>query len=468
MRRFAGRTRPPTLEETEDAVLEGDRAFAPGSARAALSHRSFRLVWAGSMASNVGTWMQNVALGAFAYELTKSSGFVALLGFAQLGPLLLLSIVGGLLADTVDRRWLLIGCQLEQMVLSFVLAAIVAVDEPSRVAILGCVLAIGVGNALNAPTFSAVLPQLVGRRDLVGAVSLQSVQMNLSRVVGPAIGGLVLPAIGASGVFVLNGITYVFAIATLLMVSIPRPYPQHGEQGLRRLVGGFAVARRDRLVRRCLLTIAAISFFCLPFIGLMPVLAARNLGIDVEGAGYGILYACFGLGAAAGAVAVGTLLVGRDRAKAVRVGLVLFGVSLGVFALLDAPLPAYPLVTVVGLFYFGTVTSLSSVLQAHLAEEVRGRVMALWIMGFGGTVPIGLLLFGWVAEVTSVRVVMLFGAAVALALPLLADVRDDGQPLDDGGGRDDAGAASAAGTPSAVSGDATTGSSGGGADSGRR
>ncbi|HEX7166335.1 MAG TPA: MFS transporter [Acidimicrobiales bacterium] len=417
------RSSEPNFEETEGAVLGGDVPYAPGSARAAFAHRAFRRVWLGSMASNVGTWMQNVALGAFAYELTESSGYVALLGFAQLGPLLLLSIVGGLLADTVDRRWLLIGCQVEQMILSFVLAAVAAGDDPSRTALFLCVLAIGIGNAFNAPTFSAVLPQLVGKRDLVGAVSLQSVQLNLSRVVGPAIGGAILPAIGASGVFAVNGVTYLFAIATLFAVTIPRPYPEYGEQGWRRLVGGFAVARRDRLVRRCLLTIAAISFFCLPFVGLLPVIAARNLGIDVEGAAYGALYACFGLGAACGAVAVGTLLVGRDKAAAVRAGLALFAISLAAFGLLRVPAPAYPVAFLVGLFYFGAVTSLSSVLQQHLDESVRGRVMALWIMGFGGTVPIGLLVFGVLAEAASVTAVVLVGAVVAALLAVLANVR---------------------------------------------
>ena len=406
----------PQLEGNEDAILEGDRAFTPGSARAALAHREFRNVWMGSMASNVGTWMQNVALGAFAYELTGSSAFVSLLGFAQLGPLLVLSIVGGLLADTIDRRKLLIACQVEQMLLSFVLAVVASADEPSKVALFLCTLAIGVGNALNAPTFSAVLPQLVGRRDVPGAVSLQSAQMNISRVIGPAIGGLVLPVIHPSGVFALNGVTYLFAIGTLWFVSIPRPYPQHGEQGWRRLVSGFAVARRDPLVRRCLLTITGVSFFCLPFIGLFPVLAARNLAIDVTGAAYGVLFAAFGLGAAVGAVSVGTLLVGRSKADAVRAGLALFGALLAVFGLLRSAPPAYVVVFLVGLFYFGTVTSLSTVLQSHLAEEVRGRVMALWIMGFGGTVPIGLLVFGFVADRTSVTTVVLVGAAVAVAL----------------------------------------------------
>jgi predicted MFS family arabinose efflux permease len=439
----------PNLEETEESVLEGDTPYKPGSARAALAQRPFRVVWLGSLLSNVGTWMQNVALGAFAYDLTGSSGFVALLGFAQLGPLLLLSIVGGLLADTIDRRLLLVGCQVQQMVLSFVLAVVVQQDDPSKTALFLCVLALGVGNALNAPTLSAVLPQLVGRRDLAGAVSLQSVQLNLSRVVGPAIAGLVLPIIGTSGVFVVNGVSYVFAIVSLLMVTIPRPYPSFGEQGLRKLVGGFVVARNDRLVRRCLLGITSISFFCLPFIGLLPVLAGRNLGLDVQGTGYGVLFACFGAGAALGAISVGTVLVSVSKAAVVRVGLLLFGISLGVFALLRAPLPAYPIVFLVGLFYFGTVTSLSTVLQSHLDENVRGRVMALWIMGFGGTVPFGLLAGGFVADRTSVTFVVLVGAAVALLLAAVTDVRDQ---------------SAAAASPV----DGSSGTSGSGASDGRR
>ena len=411
-----GSTRSPNREETEGAVVEGDVPYAAGSVRAALAHRDFRLVWAGSMASNIGTWMQNIALGVFAYKLTNSASFVALLGFAQLGPLLLLSIVGGLLADSIDRRRLLIFCQAEQMVFSFVLAWVARGAHPSKVAIVACVLLVGIGNALNAPTFSAVLPILVGHRDLGGAVSLQSVQMNLSRVIGPAIGGLILPIVKPSGVFAINALTYLFAIGTLLVVSIPRPYPPAGEQGMRRLVGGFAVARADRLVRRCLVTIASISFFCLPFIGLMPVVAGRDLGIDPNSFAYGILYACFGLGAACGAIGVGTVLVGRSKAKAVRLGLVLFGGFLALFALLRHPAPAYPVVFLVGLTYFGSVTSLSTVLQEHLDDVVRGRVTALWIMGFGGTVPLGLVAAGPIADHASLTGVILAGAVVAFVL----------------------------------------------------
>jgi MFS family permease len=404
------------FEEAEDAYIEGDTPLS-GTALAALRHRDFRVVWFGAMASNIGTWMQNVVLGAFAYQLTKSAGFVALIGFAQLGPLLLLSIVGGALADAVDRRRLLIFAQTEQMVLSFVLA-FVAAHHPSQSALFFCVLAIGIGNALNAPAFSAVLPQLVDRKDLSGAVSLQSVQMNLSRVVGPAIGGLILPAVGVPGVFSINALTYLFAIGTLLVVKLPAvPVQEHGG-GWSRLVGGFREARRDVLVGRILITITVISFFSLPFIGLMPVLAAKNLGIHnpAKSTAYGLLYASFGLGAACGAVAVGTVLVRQSRPRIIRVGLTVFSVFLGLFAAIRSLEVAYAVVFLVGLFYFATVTALSTLLQEHLADEVRGRVMALWIMGFGGTVPIGLLVFGRVADATSVTAVVLGGAVIALVL----------------------------------------------------
>jgi predicted MFS family arabinose efflux permease len=286
------------------------------------------------------------------------------------------------------------------------------------------VVAIGIGNALTGPPLASLLPNLVPRVDLPGAISLQSVQMNLSRVVGPAVGGVLLPSIHASGVFALNAATYLFAVAGALMVhpAVPQRHAGTQERGLRRLLGGVAVARRDALVRSVLLTIAALSFFCLPFIGLMPVIAAQNLGLDVTGLAYGLLYACFGLGAASGAIAVGSILVGYRRDYVIAGGLALFAVMLFVFALLRSAAAAYPVVFVVGLFYFGTVTTLSTRLQEHLDDAVRGRVMALYMMGFGGTIPLGLLAAGAVAAATSVTTVVVGGAVITLLLAVRATV----------------------------------------------
>ncbi|MGI9119338.1 MAG: MFS transporter [Acidimicrobiales bacterium] len=402
-----------------------ERTPRPGTARSALAHRTFRIVFWGSFASNIGTWMQSVTLGAYALELTGSPTFLSLVLFAQLGPMLALSVVGGALADVVDRRRLLIFAQVEQLVGAAALAVLVAGGQPSHAALLAVVAVIGVGTALHAPTFSAVLPSLVGQDDLAGAVSLNSTQMNVARVTGPALGGVAFAAFGAAPVFAFNSLTYGFVIAALVVVRIP-PVQADADAdrvGWRRLIGGLAVARRDPIVRRCLVTMATFSFLCLPFIGQMPTLAQRNLGIEPRSVAYGLLYTCFGVGAIAGAVSIGTFLSAWSKPRLVRLGLVGFAASLAVLAVLRAPAPAYPVALVVGFFYFGSVTSLSVVLQERLADAVRGRVMALWVMAFGGTIPLGLLIAGPLAEHTSISLVMSYGVVAAVALAVYAGPR---------------------------------------------
>lgn len=394
-----------------------------GTVRSALGQRNFRIVFWGSFASSIGTWMQHVTLGAYALELTGSPTFLSLVLFAQLGPMLALSVVGGALADLVDRRRLLIAAQVEQLLATAALALLVARGQPSEGALLIVVAFIGIGTAIHLPTYSAVLPALVERRQLAGAVALNSTQMNVARVVGPALGGVTFAAFGAAAVFALNSVTYLFAIAALVIVRIPPVEVEPGTAvGWRRLVGGFAVARRDPLVRRCLIAMAVFSFLCLPFIGQMPTLAAQNLGIAPRSVAYGMLYTCFGVGAIVGAVSIGTFLARRSRERLVQAGLLGFAVSLAAFGLLRAPAPAYPVAVVVGFFYFATITSLSVVLQERLADAVRGRVMALWAMAFGGTIPLGHLLAGPVAEATSITLVIGYGVAAALVLAAYTDL----------------------------------------------
>ncbi|MFN8035284.1 MAG: MFS transporter [Acidimicrobiia bacterium] len=414
------RRRPePSVESATDALLDGDQVLAPGTAVAALRRRDFRLFWGGTFASNIGTWMQNVLLGAYGYELTHSSSYVGLLVFAQLGPLILLAPLGGVLADHVDRRRLLVLTQLEQLAGSVVLALLASSDHPSHVAIFICVLAIGAGNALSAPALSAILPTLVPRQDLAGAVSLQSAQMNLSRVVGPVLGAPLYVRFGASPVFLLNALTYLFAVAAVVVVAYPRRAPHVAEEsGWAHLLSGFRIAWRDRLIRHVLSTMMLLSLFSLTFVGLMPVIAAQSLGIRPKSASYGWLYAIFGLGAAAGATAVGTLLVDRSKAALSRLGLVALAGILAIFGLLRSAAPAYPVALLLGLAYFTVVTSLATLLQEHLDDALRGRVLALWIVAFGGSVPVGVLAAGYAVRATSITAVVLVGAAVAAVLAL--------------------------------------------------
>ncbi len=244
--------------------------------------------------------------------------------------------------------------------------------------------------------------------------------MNLSRVIGPAIGGVLFATVGASWVFVGNAVTYLFIIAALWGVQLPRVAIEVGESRLRRLLGGIRAARRDPVVARCLCIMVLFSFFCLPVAVLMPVLAHNSLGLNEDSVAYGFLYASFGLGAVVGALSIGTFLNGRDLATLVRIGLAGYALSLAAFSLVRQPGFAYPVAFLVGVCYFGTVTSLSTMLQQRLDDSVRGRVMALWIMAFGGTVPIGAIVAGPLSDLVGITTVLLVGAAVSAVLAVFA------------------------------------------------
>jgi MFS family permease len=414
-----------SLEEIEEATLDGDRVLVAGSARSALRHRTFRIVFFGAFASNIGTWMQNVVLGAYAYQLTRSSTFVGLIIFAQLGPLLLLAMLGGWIADKVDRRRFLILLSLEQLVFSFALALEVRSSSPSHAALFVLVLMVGIGNAMFGPGYAAILPSLVGRRDLLGAISLNAAQMNASRVIGPVIGGLAYHFVGPAWVFAGNAVTYLFVVVALSVVSLPaRPPPARGVSHLREITAGITTARADPVVGRCLVTVFVFSLLALGFVGQMPVVAARNLGISPQTTAYGILYSCFGIGALLGALSIGTVFSQRSKPAIVRVSLVCYAAALACFALLRQALPSFFVVAAVGAFYFAFITALNTTLQTQLDDAVRGRVMALWMMGFGGTVALGNLIAGPIVAAVGITAVLLFGAGVALLLAWYADVRN--------------------------------------------
>ena len=415
------------VEDVEDAYVDGDRTFQAGTARAAFSHPTFRRVYLGAFASNIGTWMQNVVLGAMAWNLTHSAFFLTLIMIAQLGPLLVFSLVGGMIADAFDRKRSLLVISVQQAVFSLILAVVAAPSDPSRAALVAVVFAIGIGNALYAPIFSAVVPIMVPRRDLPGAISLNSVQMNASRVIGPIIGASIYAHVGASWVFVLNAASFGFVIVALLGVTLPAPVSSGG-QGFHRVVEGFAVAGRDRVVRQCLIVIFTFSFFCLPFISLLPKIADVNLGIASKSSAYGLLYACFGIGAVTGALSIGTVFARSSKPLLTRVGLLGFSVMLLGFGLLHQRTPAYLAIMVLGGVYFAVITSLSTVLQEQLDDAVRGKVMALWIMGFGGTVPFGGMFGGLVSDLVGIGPMIVMGCVVAVVLAWLADLEDARPP----------------------------------------
>ena len=405
-----------------DSDLPLPHSHRPGTARAAFAYRDYRLIWGGLFLSSIGTWMQNLALPAYIDDRTGSAKIVGLLVFAQLGPLLLLAIPGAIVADRVNRRTFLLWMQWVQLVFSLVLAAIVSVDGPIWALFLAQA-AIGTGNALNAPAFQATVPLLVDRRDLAGAISMNSVQLNGSRVLGPTLAALLsLVGVTTSQLFVVNAATYLFLIVALMRVSLPDVRASHPETGWRRALTGIRISRERRVLARLLMTMTTFSFFCLVYVALFSSVARMNFGIDPVGPTYRWLYALWGLGALTGALATGTFLAHAHRPRLIRLGFLGFAASLAAFALVRHPVPAFPIGFFLGAFYFMSANAMVTVFQQNLRDTERVSVMPLWFMAFGGTVTLGGLAGGPIIDAFGARWVLLFGAAFAVFLSRYADL----------------------------------------------
>ncbi len=386
-----------------------------GTARDAWSVPAFRRIYVASFLSNAGRWMQTAALGILGWEISESSTYLGALIFAQLGPMAILSLVGGSLADTGDRRWLLLGTQMWQMSWSFVLAAMVIDDAIGKGTLLVLVFVIGLGQGIYAPTFTSVLPSLAGRRNLSAAIAMNSAQINAARVIGPAIGGWLTSQVGFAEVFAINAVTYLFVIGALWVTPLERAATA-AHSLADRIFGGFKLAFRAPQVGRPLVTMTVFTFLCLPFIGQLPAIAEVNLGIDAQSASYGYFYALFGAGALGGALLSSTVLLQVARQRLLRGTFAGFAVSLGWLAFLEDITVAYAAVFCVGLCYFILPVTLNTAWQEHVDDSVRGRVAALWVLSFGGSVPIANVVAGPVVDATSLEAVMLFGASAALVL----------------------------------------------------
>jgi predicted MFS family arabinose efflux permease len=317
----------------------------------------------------------------------------------------------------------LILCQSEQAVMCLVLAWFVARDA-SLWAIFGAQMAVGVGNALNAPASQASVPMMVDRRDLDGAVSLNSVMMNGSRVIGPAFAAVLgVWGVTTSQIFVVNAISFLFLIGILVVIEVPRAHSHHDAHGWRRALIGLQIARGRRVLSRILTSLCLFSLISLVFVALYPSVIRRNLHLAPEGTTYKWLYATWGFGALLGALAVSTFLRHADRLRLIVVGFAGFAVWLTVFAALRSVALAFPVAFLLGVCYFVAITAMATTFQANMHDGERASVMPLWIMAFGGTVTIGGLLFGPIIDAIGARWVLLFGAITALGLARWCDLR---------------------------------------------
>ena len=401
---------------------DGARRPAHGTAAAALRNRNFRTMWLGLFASNIGTWMQTLVLPAYIYERTGSGWWVGVFALGQMGPMILLSIIGGVLADKFPRKVWLIAMQTEQLVLSVVVAWLVAVDA-HLAAIFVVQLFVGIGNALNAPAMQGTMPNLVDPRDVPGAISLNSVMINGSRVIGPVIAALLMGrGVTVPQIFLINAATFLFAIFAIAIITIPPIGKATTAQGWDNVLTGIRIARRRSILSRLLLSMTLFSLFSLPYVALFPAVASRTFHISSKTATYKWLYATWGLGACVGALSIGTVLAQWNKPKLVRPFFLGFAASMTAFALLRSAAPAFPVGFLLGFFYFGLATTMLTVLQQNLRATERARVMSLWFMAFGGTVGISGFVFGPFIDHFGPRPMLFIAAAMALGLSWWCDV----------------------------------------------
>ncbi|MDI6843628.1 MAG: MFS transporter [Anaerosomatales bacterium] len=416
---------PSASERSLDALTaEADACSPPAGLLSrfrtfeSFAYRDFSLAFFGALLSNVGSWMQIVALGWIVYDLTSSSqalGFVnALSGL----PVTFLAVVAGALADRWDRRKLLIFAQAALMLQAIAFGALYQTGKISMAWIYSLVLFGGVFQALTSPAWQAMTPELVPPQSLMNAIALNSAQFNAARFLGPVAGGAVFALLGVTAVFYVNAASFLFVIAALAMIRLAQQRP-HRSPGSARdtLLGGIRYAREHSRVAWLLVSAAVLTTFGMPFAALLPAIAKSVLGLKETG--YSALMAANGAGALTSALVVATLSRRIRRERIIRVGYVVMGLGILVLALSRQPHLSGFVLFAIGAAFLAIVSSINTSLQLAADPTVRGRVMALFVMAFMGMMPVGSALFGWLAERTGVQVAIAIGGAIVIAYGLV-------------------------------------------------
>jgi MFS family permease len=362
----------------------------------ALAHRDFRLFIGGQLVSLIGTWMQGVAQSWLVYRLTGSSVLLGLVGFVGQIPVLLLSPLGGSLADARSRHRIIIVTQAVAMLLASALAGLTLAGRVQLWHIFALAGLLGVVNAFDIPARQSFLVQLVGRDDLMNAIALNSSMFNAARIVGPAIAGVLVAAVGEGWCFFLNGVSYLAVLAGLLLMH-PKPQPDRpkGETPLGRIVEGFVFVARTAPIRTILLLLGLVSLAGVPYSVLMPIFADRILHAGARG--LGILMGASGCGALLGALTLASRREVRGLGRWIMWATAAFGGGLIAFALCRHFWLSTALLVPVGFAMIVQTASSNTLVQAMVPDELRGRVMAVYSMMFMGMAPFGALLAGLVA-----------------------------------------------------------------------
>jgi MFS family permease len=381
-------------------------------------HRNYRLYFGGQVVSLAGTWMQNVALAWFVVELTDSPLAVGFLAFCRFAPFTVLGLFAGVLADRVDNRKLVIGTQTYQMIVSIALAALALSGSQSVPAVYALALLGGVGLVLDSPGRHALTFQMVGRPELPNAVALNTALFNASRVVGPAIAGVIIALWGVQVCFVINAISFLAVLAGLLAMRKEDLFALEGAEERPTWFGGardgLAYAWHEPRVRMVLIMVAVVSTVGFNFHVILPLLASETLHTGAEV--FGLLSSAFGAGALLGALLSASL--GRASWKSFVAGNLGFSLSLIALAPVRSVPVAAMLLFVVGVSFTLWTSNANAILQMSAPDHLRGRVVSLFLFAFAGLAPIGGVLSGFLVDVGGTQ--LAFGVAGTVGLGMTA------------------------------------------------
>jgi MFS family permease len=409
-----------------------------GHTFSALKHRNFRLFFAGQLISLVGTWMQNTAQGWLVYQLTGSKMLLGVTAAVGSGPMLLLSIWGGSIADRYPKRTIVLLTQTGAMLLAFVLAGLVWSQQVRPAHILVVAALGGAIMAFDMPARQSFMVEMTSREDLMNAVSLNSSVVNGARVVGPSVAGYLMAHIGIAACFFFNGLSFLAVISGLLLMRLPAFVArEHSGSAWSHALEGFAYVWGHRRLRMVLLLFAVVTIFGWSYSVLMPAFATDVLKVGERQ--YAGLLTANGIGAFLGALTVASLGHRLNRRFLVLGGLWIFSAMLLLLAVVRSYGLALAVLTVGGwgmLMFFSTTNTL---LQTSSSDEMRGRVMGIWALVFGGMTPLGALEAGTLSQFAGVRWTVASGALIcalaALAVWVMVRRTPAGQASPAGAGR---------------------------------
>jgi MFS family permease len=359
----------------------------------ALGYRNYRLFFGGQLISVIGTWMQNIAQAWLVYRLTGSSVLLGAVSFTGQIPIFFLAPVGGIVADRRSRRRIVIGTQTSSMLLAFALAALTLTKTVQVWHIFVLAGLLGAVNAFDIPARQAFQVEMVGKADLMNAIALNSSMFNASRVIGPAIAGVLVAAIGEGWCFFANAVSYIAVIIGLLLMNIEeRERGASNESPLANVTEGFHFVVRNRPVHAILMLLGVVSLTAMPYTVLMPIFADRILHGGSRALGW--LMGCAGAGALAGALRLASRTELRGLGRWLPRASFAFGAVLIGFAWSRVFWLSACVLVPVGYSMMIEMASSNTLLQSMVPDELRGRVMAVYSMVFMGIAPFGALLAG--------------------------------------------------------------------------